>query len=118
MDQLEQIDFAAGTDESRKDHGSLDFLWSRIAPTGFFIMEDIHTSFPAYSGQYKGSSDITGYDYLQKLQRWVMGSKYMRLPEGGEEPHYDRFIVNYWSAVEAMRWFQGACLIRKKGFAP
>ena len=90
---------------------ALRYLWPRVRNGGAFIVEDIHTSFPGFQPQFTevSFSDVTCYDYLLKLNRWVVGSRFM----GGEKAP-DGFISNYWPTVESMYWYRGTCVINKK----
>ena len=90
---------------------ALRYLWPRLRPGGVFIMEDVHTSFPAFAPTYENMSysNISCYDYLQKLNRWLVGSRYM----GAEKPD-DGFIATYWPTVDYIQWYRGTCLIHKK----
>ncbi len=88
---------------------ALRYLWPRIAPGGLFIMEDIHTSFPALAANFRGYSAITCFDYLNKLNRWVVGNRFM-----GDEIPDDGFIATYWSSVRSMHFYRGTCIIHKR----
>ena len=94
---------------------TLRYLWPRVLPGGAFVMEDIHTSFPAFGARYQGSSRISAFDYLQELQKWVSGGKFMTSPEGMPEIPYDGFVANYWQTIRSMHFFHGTCILHKTG---
>ena len=72
-------------------------------------MEDIHTSFPAFIPAFVGNSTISAFDYLSKLNRWVVGNRFM----AGEKPD-DGFIAAYWPTVRSMHFYRGTCAIHKR----
>ena len=90
---------------------SLRYLWPRLLPGGIYVLEDLHTSFGHFEAEYRNSSysDITGYDYLMQLNRWVVGNRFI----GAERPP-DGFIANYWPSVERTQFYRGTSLIHKK----
>lgn len=88
---------------------TLRYLWPRLLPGGYFVMEDVHTSFPALAAEYRGCSRESAYDYMMRLQRWLVGNRHM----GAELPD-DGFIANYWPSVRSMHWFRGTCVMHKQ----
>lgn len=88
---------------------TLRYLWPRVTPGGMFIMEDVSTSFPHFIPVFKGHSNISTYDYLNKLNRWVVGNRYME----NEQPD-DGFISNYWPTVRSIHFYRGTCIIHKR----
>lgn len=91
---------------------SLRYFWPKVLPGGMFIMEDIQTSMPGqieHHPFYIGDSQISAYDYIQKLNRFVVGAEQM----GSEKP-YDGFVGNYWRTIRSIEWYRGTCIISKK----
>ena len=89
---------------------ALQTLWPHVASGGCFIMEDLHTSFPALAEEYRGQGHISAFDYIEKLNRWVVGNRFM-----ATEAPYDSFIANTWPSVRSIHYFRGTCIIWKKG---
>lgn len=87
----------------------LRYLWPRIRKGGAFVMEDLHTSFPGLASSYREHSEVSTYDYIMRLNRWVVGNRHM----AGEKAQ-DGFIANYWSTIRSIHWHCGTCVIHKK----
>ncbi len=88
---------------------ALHHLWPRLLPGGTFIMEDIHTSFPAHAEAYNGGSSVSAYDTIQALNRWVVGHDYM-----GDEQPPDDFVREQWASIWSIEWHRHTCLITKR----
>ena len=91
---------------------ALRYFWPKILPGGMFIMEDLHTSMPAQIEQfpwYAGASDISAYDYILRLNRFVVGADHM-----STEKPYDGFVGNYAKTIWSIEWYRRTCIIRKK----
>ena len=58
---------------------------------------------------WKGHSDISTYDYLLKLNRWVVGHDVL-----GSELPTDGFISNYWNTIRSIEWHRHTAIIYKK----
>lgn len=88
---------------------ALCYLWPKILPGGVFIMEDLHTSFPAIEGDYRKGARRSAYDFLMELNRWVVGDRYI-----GVAAPVDPAIGALWPTVRSIHWYRGTCIIRKK----
>lgn len=84
-------------------------LWPRLRRGGVYIIEAVHTSFPALAADYRGHSAVSTYDYLQQLQYSVVGDN--ALFEGAAP---DGFIFNYARSVRAVEWSSREVLIWKR----
>lgn len=90
---------------------TLRYLWPKLLNGGIFIIEDRHTSFLGVTEKdaaFKGLGIISGYDYLMKLNRQVVGREYM----GSEKP-FDGFVENYAGSIRSMEWYRRTCVMHK-----
>lgn len=85
------------------------YLFPALLPGGIFIIEDLHTSFEQLCNDYSAGAPISGYDYLQAMNRSVTGAGWM----GQEEPA-DAFIAEHAPSVESIEWAKGTCVVRKR----
>jgi hypothetical protein len=94
------------------DHQILTFkrLMPRVAPGGFYILEDLDTSYGKYVANYKQANTfgISAGEYRKQLSDWVIGS---RTFEDGE--HSDPDIRAIWPTVDFVAFSRGTALIRK-----
>lgn len=88
---------------------ALRHLWPVLLPGGVFIMEDIHTSFPAHAPDYHGGSPVSAYDTIQAINRWVVGHDYM-----ADETPPDDFVRDQWPTVWSIEWHRHTCLMNKR----
>jgi cephalosporin hydroxylase len=97
----------------RWDHQITTFqiLFPLLEPGGFYICEDIDTSFDAHLKQadFAGLSSISTFDYLVKLLRLVTGDAAVR-----DERPYDLFISSNYSKIESAEFARRTCIIRKR----
>lgn len=96
------------------DHqiSSLRHFWPHILPGGMFIMEDIQTSFKGvidHHPEYRGSSDISAYDYIAQINRRVVGVEF-----AAQDAAYDGFVQECASETDTIEWYRGTCIITKK----
>jgi hypothetical protein len=85
------------------------YLFPSLLPGGVFIIEALHTSFESLRNEYSAGAPVSGYDYLQALNRALTGAGWM----GDEKPH-DAFIAKHASSVESIEWAKGTCVVRKR----
>ena len=52
----------------------LETLFEHVKPGGYYVMEDIHTSFGEPAERYHGGAAFSAVDYLQRLAEIVMWS--------------------------------------------
>lgn len=93
----------------RDQQDTFRFLWPRVRPGGFFIMEDIHTSFNEFSEDFSSQARISTFDYLQNLGRWVVSRGQL-----GQEKAEDTFIHHYWPTVHSITYFGRTVVIKKR----
>jgi hypothetical protein len=97
----------------RWDHQilTLNLLFPMLVPGGFYVMEDIDTSFQAHLAQaaYQGLSPISAFDYLAKLARCVTAEAAL-----GSEAPYDLFMQTYQSAIGSVEFGRRTCILSKK----
>ena len=97
----------------RWDHqiASLQTLFPVIKPGGFFVMEDLDTSFEGYLKQapFKGVSTISAYDYISHLAARVVAHNAF-----DEAKPYDLFIHTHHERVASVEFGRRTCVIAKK----
>lgn len=97
----------------RWDHQilALQTFFPLLPPGGHFVIEDIDTSFEGQlkKARFQGQSDISGFDYLYKLARFVVA-------EGALAPEapYDDFIAAYAGKVSTIELHRRTAMINKK----
>jgi hypothetical protein len=69
---------------------TLQYLYPFVKKNGFYIVEDMHTSFGSLVTDYRHESPISPADYLTKLTNSMMAGRFIDL---AEEP--DAFIRSY-----------------------
>ena len=89
---------------------SLHSLYQFVKPGGFYIIEDLQTSF-AYHDSYehfKGKSQESAVEYLSRLSQLVIARH--------APPGEDVFFREYANTIEFIAFHYGAALIRRKNF--
>ena len=54
---------------------SLNSLFETVRPGGFYVIEDLDTSYGRYIPDYQGSGGPTAAEYLHNLSDWVVGGR-------------------------------------------
>ena len=97
----------------RWDHQilSLQTFFPLIRPGGYFIMEDLDTSFRSYLKQaaFQGVSDISAFDYLSRLAERVVAQNAF----DDAKPH-DLFTHNQHGNVGSVEFARRTCIVSKK----
>jgi hypothetical protein len=90
---------------------TLQILFPLLEPGGFYICEDIDTSFDGHLKQadFSGLSPISTFDYLVKLVRLVTGDAAVK-----QERPYDLFIFSNYLKIETVEFSRRTCIIRKR----
>lgn len=88
-------------------------LIGSVKPGGFFIIEDLDTSYGKYVPDYCGGAVESTAAYLQRLARLIVGQRVLNL---NEEP--DRFQLLLFSRIDFITFYRGAALLRLKGATP
>ena len=86
---------------------SLKYLYPFVKPGGFYVMEDIDTSFGDYEKQYKGNSTISAMEYLRKINDYVVADAKLNI--AAEE---DAFIRTFARATEFIAFHRRTAVLR------
>jgi hypothetical protein len=84
-------------------------LASALAPGGYYVIEDLDTSYGRYVQDYRGSGGLTAAQYLQRLSDWVIGCRVLNL---AEQP--DPAIQRIWPMIEWVAFGRGTALIKRR----
>jgi hypothetical protein len=97
----------------RWDHQiiNLNIVFPLLAPGGFYIIEDIDTSFQKHleKAPFEGLSSISAFDYICKFSRVVCGENAL-----GDEKPYDLFMQKYSPWVGSIEIGRRTVVISKK----
>lgn len=88
---------------------SLRTLYPFVKPGGYYVVEDIHTSYGVLAADYKGIGGMTGAEYLQKLCSYVVADEVIN---AASEP--DAFIRSYARLTEWISFRRHTCVIHRK----
>jgi len=80
-----------------------------VEPGGFYIIEDLDTSYGKYVPHYHGGATESAAAYIQRLARLVVGQRVLNLEE---EP--DPFQKSLFSRIDFITFYRGAALIKIK----
>lgn len=92
---------------------SLRTLLPFLKPGGFYIAEDLQTSFGKMVANYQGVGTISCVEYLKKLVDFRVGDEEVNI--AGEE---DAFLRTYGRVVDFIAFARHVCLIQKKAKKP
>jgi hypothetical protein len=84
-------------------------LIGTVTPGGFYIVEDLDTSYGKYVPNYHGGATESAAAYLQRLARLVVGQRVLNLTE---EP--DVFQRSLFPRIDFITFYRGAALVRLK----
>ena len=87
---------------------SLNSLFETVRSGGFYVIEDLDTSYGRYIPDYKGSGGPTAAEYLQILSDWVVGCRVL------EDADPDLNVRRLWPLVEFITFARGTALIKRK----
>lgn len=97
----------------RWDHqiATLQYVFPLLSPGGYYIMEDIDTSFQEHmeKAPFDGCSPISAVDYLFKLSRVVIGERALK-----DEKPYDLFIESYAKWIGSVEFGRRTSILSKK----
>ncbi len=88
---------------------SLQYLYPFLKPEGFYVIEDIDTSFGSYVTDHRRNATTSAFRYLQKLSEYVTAGPL--LDSAAEE---DPFIRTFASRTEYIVFHQGTALLRSQ----
>jgi hypothetical protein len=103
-----------GGHSMRQQQVSFGYLFSRVKPGGYYVIEDVHTSLPPYEGSYGVDRDgrnttLAMIDTF--VRRGQIESRYMTL----EELAYLTAHVEFCNLFSRDRGHSIACMFKKKG---
>jgi hypothetical protein len=89
----------------------LQTLFPLLLPGGFFVVEDLDTSFEGHlvTAAYQGHSEISAFDYVCRFARRIVADAAF----GSERPH-DLFIEKYHRQVGSVEFARRTCVLSKK----
>ena len=93
------------------DHQILTFqkLMPAVNHGGYYILEDLDTSYGKYIPDYKGGGGISAASYLKELADWVVASRVLDLTK---QP--DKYIAQTWPTIDFVAFSQGTSLIKRR----
>ncbi|WP_188261077.1 glycosyltransferase 61 family protein [Azospirillum tabaci] len=87
---------------------AFQYLFPHVAPGGYYILEDLDTSYGQYRNTYK-KGDIPAAQYLHRVCDFLVGNQAMTEEEAGEP-----FVRSCAAHVEFMAYFPRTSLFRRK----
>jgi hypothetical protein len=87
---------------------SLQYLYPFVRAGGFYVIEDLDTSFGQYAKTFNGSSTVSAFQYLNKLAEYTVAD--VQLPIAAEP---DPFIRTYAPVTEFIALHRRTALIRR-----
>jgi hypothetical protein len=88
---------------------TLQYIYPFVRPGGFFILEDIDTSYGLFAGTYRGNASISAAQYLQKFSDYIMGDA--QLEASAEE---DPFIRTFARETEFIAFHRRTAVLRRR----
>ena len=88
---------------------SFRYLYAGLLPGGYYIMEDLDTSYGTFVKDYKRVEGVSTAQYLHLLCDYVVGDR--ALDRGGEP---DEFIRSYAPITESMSYYRRTCVLQRK----
>lgn len=119
---LERLAAAHGPFDIVLDDGShmwdhqiltLQTLFRAVKPGGFYVLEDIDTSFGDYVPHYRGTSDISAYAYLQRLTEYVTAGGKLDVAADS-----DAFLRSHAGEVEFIAFHRRTAVLRRRPALP
>jgi hypothetical protein len=92
---------------------TLQQLFPFLKPGGFFVVEDIDTSFGAHAKTYRGNSSVSAFQYLQKMAEYTVADT--QLDIATEE---DPFIRMFARATEFIALHRRTAVLRRHSLPP
>jgi predicted O-methyltransferase YrrM len=93
------------------EHQILTFqkLVPTLNPGGYYILEDLDTSYGKYIPDYKGSGGISAAAYLKDLSDWVVACRVLDL---SKQPN--KHIAKIWPIIDFIVFSRGTSLLKRK----
>lgn len=88
---------------------TLRTLYPFLKPGGYYVMEDIDTSYGSYVEGYRGVATISAAKYLHALCDHLVGDAAL-----DRSQETDAFIRSYAPLTEFMAFYRRTCVIRRK----
>ena len=89
---------------------TLRYLYPFLKPGGFYVLEDIHTSYGAIGESYRGGGSVSAARYLQSFCDYMIADEDLDI--GAEE---DAFIRSYARATEFVAFHRRTAVMRPLG---
>jgi hypothetical protein len=91
---------------------SLQYLLPYVKPSGFYILEDIHTSYGTHAETYKGRGTISAAKYLQALADYMIGDSV--LDPNGE---VDAFIRSFAKRLDYILFSRRTSILHLRDYS-
>ena len=89
---------------------TLQYMYPFLRPGGYYVLEDIDTSYgPIYTERYKGLSEISAAQYLQKFSDHLVAGEQFDI---SREP--DPFIRSFARRTEFVALYRRTAILRRK----
>ena len=88
---------------------SLRCLYPFVKPGGFYVVEDLDTSYGRYVPDYQGIATETAAQYLHRLCDYLVGDSALDI---AREP--DAFIRSFAPVTECMSFYRRTCVMQRK----
>ncbi len=87
---------------------ALQYLFSFVKPGGFFIVEDLDTSFGQYVASHRGNAGISAMQYLSTFAQYLVGDAQIDI---AAEP--DPFIRTFARSTEFIAFHRRTAILRR-----
>ena len=87
---------------------TLHYLYPFVRPGGFYVLEDIHTSYGEIGKSYRGGGRVSAARYLQRFCDYMIAD--LDLDIGAEQ---DAFIRSYAGATEFVAFHRRTAVMRR-----
>jgi len=98
-----------GSHSWRDQITALSYLYPMLKLGGFFIVEDLDTSFGGLAENYRGNAKISTFEYLVKLQRYLVADQFLDI-----NAEQDPFIRSYARETELIAFHRRSALLRRR----
>jgi hypothetical protein len=87
---------------------TLQTLFPFLRDDGFYVIEDLHTSFYGRQSQWAGASSISCIEYLKKMVDIKVADDQIDISK-----EKDQFLKAYGRKIDFISFYREACLLRK-----
>ncbi len=88
---------------------TLQYLYPFVKPGGYYVLEDLDTSYGSHAPTFKGIASASTASYLRKMCDYLVGDAVLDI--AAEE---DAFIRSYAPLTEAMSYYRRTCVIQRR----